>query len=322
MPVRHHLEHDMSIKSILAVTDLSPRDDVAVQRAGQLAATHRATVKLMYVPARGQAVEPAAAARLATTARQLEDSLALRVRTAPAKASTRAFRLEDLATEVRGMDLVVLPHRHERSTAAFFRGQPVLRLLRRCGCPVLVARQARVEPYRHILVAVDFSAASQALVKLAGTLDPLAELEIFHAISTLDESMLRSAEVPEPAARAFRQKLLRRAQQRIVALTDSFDARRNRVLTAIGRGDPGRQTVIQQEYSGADLVVLGKSRSSAWEDFFLGSVAHRVLSWGSSDVLVVPQAFLEATAPVAARRVGRHGAPSALPMRPAGRRLS
>jgi hypothetical protein len=94
------------------------------------------------------------------------------------------------------------------------------------------------------------------------------------------------------------------------------------VLTAIGRGDPGRQTVIQQEYSGADLVVLGKSRSSAWEDFFLGSVAHRVLSWGSSDVLVVPQAFLEATAPVAARRVGRHGAPSALPMRPAGRRLS
>ncbi|GAB3757533.1 hypothetical protein GCM10028796_01820 [Ramlibacter monticola] len=308
----------MSIKSILALTDLSAREDVAVQRAGQLAAMHRAAIKLLYVPTHGQPAQPGAPARLADMARRLEDRLGLRVRT----ASARAFELEELAAEARGADLVVLPHRHERTTAAFFRGQPVLRLLRRCRCPVLVARQPLAGPYRHILVAVDFSAASQALVKLAGEFDPQAGLELFHAVGMMDESKLRSAEAPEVAVRAYRQKRLRDARQRIVALTDSFDARRNRVLTAIGRGDPGRQTVIQQEHSGADLVVLGKKRSSAWEDFLCGSVAHRVLSWGSSDVLLVPQTWLQATAPVAARRIGSGIARPALPMRPAERSAS
>jgi len=308
----------MNIRSILVVTDLSAHENIAVERAWQLADTHRASITLMYVPPRGQNAAPTAASRLAKAARQLEESLNLRVRTAPVKSGT----LKDLIAQARGMDLVVLPHRQERSTAAFFRGQPVLRLLRGCNCPVLVVRQARGERYERVLVAVDFSEASESLVKLAATFDTRAELEIFHAISTLDESKLRSAEAPEHAVRAYREKCLRYARDRIVSLTDSFEARRNRVLTAIGRGDPGRQTVIQQEYTGADLVVLGKKRSTAWEDFFCGSVAHRVLSWGSSDVLVVPDAYLRATAPHAARRMATSlGRNIALPLQAAARRM-
>lgn len=308
----------MNIKSILVATDLSVQESMAVQRARQLADTHRASVTLMYMPSSGERVPANAAFRLANTARQLEESLELRVKTAPAKA----HKLEDLIAETRDMDLVVLPHRHERSTAAFFRGQPVVRLLRCCNCPVLVARQVHGAHYRRILVPVDFSPASEALVKLAADFDSRAELEIFHAISTLDEARLRSAEATEQAVRAYRKRCLEHAQERMLTLTDSFDARTNRLLTVIGRGDPGRQTVIQQEHSGADLVVVGKRRSSAWEDFLCGSVAHRVLSWGSSDVLVVPQSFMEATAPLAAHRIRTGETRLALGMRPSGRRLS
>ncbi|GAB3666853.1 universal stress protein [Ramlibacter alkalitolerans] len=309
----------MNIKSILVVTDLSARENVAVQRAWQLADTHRASVRLMYVPPHGQKALPAAASRLANAARQLEETMELRVRTAPIESG----KLEDLVSQAQGTDLVVLPHRHERSTAAFFRGQPVLRLLRRLQRPVLVVRQARGASYERVLVAVDFSAASEALVKLAAGLATSAELEIFHAISTLDESKLRSAEAPEHAVRAYRERCLQHARERIVSLTDSFDTRRNRVLTAIGRGDPGRQTVIQQEHTGADLVVLGKKRTTAWEDFFCGSVAHRVLSWGTSDVLVVPDGCLSATAPHAARRLASAvGKNTALPVPAAARRMS
>jgi nucleotide-binding universal stress UspA family protein len=309
----------MNITSILVITDLSTRENIAVQRASQLAAMHRASVKLMYVPAHGQPVLPTAASRLADAARQLEDSLQLRVRTAPVKPHP----LKDLPDEARGADLVVLPHRHERSTAAFFRGQPVLRLLRQCNRPVLVVRQAHTVPYARVLVPVDFSKASEALVKFAAQFDSSAKLELFHAISTLDEAKLRSAEAPEQAVRAYRERCMKYAQDRIVSLTDSFDARRNRVLTTIGRGDAGRQVVIQQEHSGADLVVLGKSRSTVWEDFLRGSVAHYVLSWGSSDVLVVPEACLQATVPLATRRAARiiDNKP-ALHLQPAGRRTS
>jgi nucleotide-binding universal stress UspA family protein len=306
----------MNIKSILVVTDLSAREDTALQRASQLAHAHRATVKLMYVPVRGHPVLPTAASQLANAARQLEERMDLRVGTAPVKSG----QLEDLVTEARGADLVVLPHRHERSTAAFFRGQPVLSLLRQCSRPVLVVRQARSARYARVLVAVDFSALSEALVKFAATFDTGAELEIFHAISTRGESKLRSAEATEQAVRTYRERCLRHARARIVELTDSCDARRNRVLTTIGRGDPGRQAVIQQEHSGADLVVLGKKRSTAWADFFCGSVAHRVLSWGSSDVLVVPDAYLLATASLAARGVATGvDRKSALPLQPARR---
>ena len=307
----------MNIRSILVVTDLSARENIALQRTSQLADTHRASVTLMYVPARGQAVLPNAASRLANAATQLEESLQLRVRTAPVKS----HQLKDLVAQARGADLVVLPHRHERSTAAFFRGQPVLGLLRQCNRPVLVVRGTHTDRYARVLVAVDFSEASKALVELAATFDPGAELEIFHAISVRDESKLRCAEAPEHALRTFRERCLKRAQERIVSFSDSFEARRNRVLTAIGRGDPGRQTVIQQEHSGANLVVLGKTRSSPWEDFLRGSVAHYVLSWGSGDVLVVPDAYLQSTAPADARRVPTiTNNRLVLPLRPAGRR--
>ena len=306
----------MTIESILVATDLSVRESTAVQRACQLAHTHRATVKLMYLPRRGQEPARAAAARLATAARQLEESFGMRVKTVPVKA----HKLEDFISQARGMDLVVLPHRQERSTAAFFRGQPVLRILRECNSPVLVARRMSGEHYRRILVAVDFSAQSEVLVKMAAELDARAELELFHAVSTLGETHLRSAEAAEQALRAYRERCLRHARERMLTLTDSFVARRNRLLAVIGRGDPGRQTVIQQEHSDADLVVLGKRRTSVWEDFFCGSVAHRVLSWGSSDVLLVPQGFGQASAPIAARRIRRGALRPALESGPAGKR--
>lgn len=291
----------MTLNTLLVATDLSARENGAVRRARQLADAHRARLKLMYVPPRGERPAADAAARLEAMAKQLEDELELRVRTVPAKAHT----LDDLVAEARATDLVVLPHRRERSTAAFFRGQPVQRILRAANRPLLVARHGGDLPYRHMLVAVDFSELSESLVRLAADLDPRAALEIFHAIDTLGEARLRSAEATEQAVRAYRARAQRQAQQRMLTLSDSFVARRNRVMTVLGRGDPGRQTVIQQEHSEADLVVVGKRRSSAWEDFFCGSVAHRVLSWGSSDVLVVPHGFVPATAPVAARRMER-----------------
>jgi nucleotide-binding universal stress UspA family protein len=300
----------LNIKSILAVFDLSAQEHIAVQRACRLAETHQATLKLMYVPAPGQEVHPGAAIRLANAGRQLEERLGLRVTTVPVKP----VKLEDIVGEAKAVDLVVLPHRHERSTAAFFRGQPVLRLLRRSDTPLLVVRRTHRPPYERILVAVDFTPGSQSVVNLAAAFDPHAQLELFHAVSTRNEARLRAAEATEHAVRAYRAKCHRRAEENMLSLAGSLDARSDGVLTALGRGDPGRQTVMQQEHSGADLVVVGKKRTSAWEDFLCGSVAHRVLSWGSSDVLIIPEACVEARAPVAAKRTG----PSAASPEPAG----
>ena len=250
----------MNIQSILVATDRSPQGSIAVRRAWQLANAHGASVKPVYMP------------------RGFHDVAAL-------------------AAQARGMDLVVLPHQRERSVAAFLRGQLAARLLRDSDCPVLVARSTNDAAYGRILVAVDFSRGSEALVDIAAGVEARAELELFHAVSTRGETRLRNAEATEQAVRAYRQSCLRHAQQRMLTLTDSFDARRNRLMTALGRGDPGRQIVVQQQHSAADLVVVGKAPSAAWKDFLCGSVAQRVLCWGGSDVLVVPHAHAQARAP-------------------------
>ncbi|RYY99280.1 MAG: universal stress protein [Comamonadaceae bacterium] len=292
----------MPIRSIVVATDLSSHEHIAVHRAAQLAAAHGATLRVVYLPARRD-VRPLSEAGLAAAASQMQTALALALEVAPMRAAS----VDELGVLAKAADLLVVPHRRERSTAAFFRGQPVVRLLRACRCPVLVVRALRSRRYARVLVAVDLSPASHALVKVAAHLEPQAELEIFNALDTLNEARLRSAEATEAAVRAYRQRCLEEARDRMVAFTDSFDARRNRFLTTIGRGDPGSQAVVQQERSGADLVVVGKRTATAWEDFLCGSVAHRVLSWGSSDVLVVPQAHVEATAPIAMRRMrGAH----------------
>ena len=78
---------------------------------------------------------------------------------------------------------------------------------------------------------------------------------------------------------------------------------RNRVMSAIGHGDPARQAVVQQDHVGADLLVVGKRRSSPVADFVFGSVAQRVLCRATRDVLVVPDDFRASTRAAARQRI-------------------
>ena len=75
-------------------------------------------------------------------------------------------------------------------------------------------------------------------------------------------------------------------------LSDASSARRNRVMSSIGRGDPARQAAVQQQYSNADLLVVGKRHRNVLMDFLFGSVALRVLRWSTGDVLAVPRGAL------------------------------
>jgi nucleotide-binding universal stress UspA family protein len=283
----------MSIQSILVATDLSPQENHAVLRARQLAREHRASLALVHVPQAGEDPGPGATARLAAAARGAEEDLQRPVRALPLKPR----RFEDIAAIARGAGLVVLPHRHERSTAAFFRGQPVVRLLRECSSPVLVARANPSRPDGPVVAAVDFSRHAVALARFAAQFRGEAPLHMFHSIGTRDEIKLRTAEATEHAIREYRRQCLEHAHRRMLFVADALAADGTRAVVKLGRGDAGRQVVLEQKRSGAGLVVIGKKRSSAWEDFFCASVAHNVLSWGTSDVLVVPEAFIEGVAP-------------------------
>lgn len=294
----------LSIRSILAVTDLSKDSDRAVERAARLAAEQGATLKLMVASTDGAPPATDAASLLAQAATSLRQRFPITARTVDQTANT----LADVAEKARCADLVVMADGRENALISFVRGSAAERLARICSCPILVVRQSPFRRYERILVAVDFSVDSKHLVRLACRVDGDAEIHLFHAISTLDEAKLRSAEASARQVQAFREECLRYARHRILRLADSFDARRNRVMSTIGHGDPARQAVIQQEYSRADLLVVGRRQRSPIADFFFGNVAERVLRWAASDVLIAPRDFRAATGAAARQRLDADGA--------------
>jgi nucleotide-binding universal stress UspA family protein len=290
----------MTPRSLLAVTDFSSRGDHALARAGHLCAEHRASLKLLCVAYPGEPPPPDAACRLAHHALQLQQRHGIRVRA----LNPIAFSNDDVLAAARSADLLVWGTARARGVRAFLLGQPVEAVLRQCRRPVLVVRRPAEAAYRSLVVAVDFSEASRGLVDLGFALNQHADVELFHAISTANEGKLRYAEVSEHAIKVYRDQCRRHAQDRMFWLTDSYDARRNRVLSAIGHGDPARQVLVQQQRSGAELVVVGKHPASALSDYVFGSVAQRVLDRGSgSDVLVVPHDWEPASSTTAVERL-------------------
>ena len=117
--------------------------------------------------------------------------------------------------------------------------------------------------YRSLIVAVDFTEASRKLVDIGFAIDPSAQVELFHAVSTANEMKLRYAEVSDRAIKAYRNECRRYAQDRMFWLTDSYDSRRNRVLSTVGHGDAARQTLVQQQNSGAELIIIAGDRRRA-----------------------------------------------------------
>lgn len=294
----------MSPRFILAVTDFSAQGDNALARAALLCAEHGAALKLACIRWPGETSPADAATRLAHHARQLAQAHRI-----PAQAASRHHRsLEDLRAEIGACDLVVWGAEPSTGLRSFFLGQPVEALVRSAGRPVLVVQNSARRPYRSLLVAVDFTPASVGLVGLGSALGSTASLELFHAVSTANEGKLRYAMVATSAIQAYRDHCRSHAKDRMFRFTDSFDARRNRVHTAIAHGDPAYQTWVQQERSGSELVVVGKHPRSAFSEMVFGSVAARLLRHlhardGGADVLVVPHGWQPSMRASAARRL-------------------
>ena len=297
----------MNVNSILALTDFSTESNWALERAAKLAVRHRATLKLMSLPAAGEQAHLSAAAGLADVARELAQRHELNAR--PVAQVARNFA--HLTEVAGGVDLVVLAHRRERTMATFLRGDFAERLARLCHCPVLAVKGVPRQRYRRVLVAVDLTPESGTLAEVASGIDTQAEVALFHALGAHTDITLRASDVPAQIIESYRERRVRAARGRMVRFTNSLDTRRNRVLHTIGRGDPGRQAAVQQQYDGADLVVVGKRRAWALMDFISDNTARQVLRLATSDVLVVPY---EARS-TARRALARDAAP-----RPGGRK--
>ncbi len=293
------------LRNIVTATDFSAPSRHAAQRAAQLARSGAGSLTLVHTLGgsalddlrrwlagdnqAAQAIEAEAGQRLQALAAELGQSQGIAVRSHvvighPAEQVIRH------ADDVQAA-LVVTGTRG----AGFFRGVVIgstaERIAKRSTRPVLMVRQLPHEPYRRILVPVDFSAWSRCAIDLARQIAPEAELVLMHAVELPFEGKMRVAGVAEDSVARYRDAAQREARQRLRALAaeaglDASLAAGRVQLSTPGGADPWMLIVQEEQEHDCDLVVIGRQGRHAVDEFLLGSTTRMVVAEGTADVLI------------------------------------
>jgi len=291
-----------TIRHILAATDFSPASRHAVDRALALAHATGARCTVLHAAGLdgagslrellGGEAEAVAARVIDNARRQLQELVA---RPARDHQVDPALQVEEgLAATVvpqraaeLDADLVVVGSRGAGTLRRLLVGSTASRLLRRSRCPVLVVKTPWQGPYRRALVAVDFSPASAAALRLAGELAPEAHIELLHVFDVPYEGMLQTAGVTPEVIHGYRLQARQRALQQLHGLVASAGMDRDRCTVSVEHGDASAVALERAARGHHELVVMGKHGTHVTEELLLGSVTHRVLSECVADLLVV-----------------------------------
>jgi nucleotide-binding universal stress UspA family protein len=285
---------------ILAATDFSAPARHAADRAARLAHETGAALTLMHVLPGGalrelrqwldtshdmeQTLRDDAQRELRALASELQAHRHVKPRVVDVSGSV----LDEIGQEARALDaaLLVLGARGAGFLRRLVLGSTSERLLRRTTRPVLVVRQRPHEPYRRVLVALDFSPWSAHAVALAHRVAPRARLLLFNAYQVPFEEKLRFAGVDAATIERYRRQARADATQRVHALAAATALKPGDWEPCIVEGDASQRIVEHEQEKDCDLVVLGKHGQSVAEDLLLGSVSTHVLAEGSTDVLI------------------------------------
>jgi universal stress protein E len=266
---------------ILCATDLQPKSESALDRAGMLARELGVGLSVVHVIGQVESasmfeeeVERASVQMICRTkppswAYGVPPSILMR-------SGSRAGMLIDTSRELEA-GLLVLGTPRQRTLWEAFAGSLAERVLRKVDCPLLIVRRMPLGPYRRILVAVDWSSESAQVVRSAERIAgaPGAQTTLVHSCSP---------------------SRVKGARERIEALLESAsqDAGRYCVVFESAPSAVGALTNVVRRLN-PDLLVLGTRRRGTLERALFGSTANRMLMTRTPDVLVVPYRQGDAT---------------------------
>lgn len=156
-----------------------------------------------------------------------------------------------------------------------------------------------------LLVSVDFSAATRAVIDAAAELatQTHAQIVLHHSyvspIVTSEyglslEMLQETAQIGEKTAR-----------HQLEHLQDELTARGLSVSTVLTRGGAAWQVLQQAIKLRADMIVLGSHGHTAFYDLLIGSTTHDVLKKATCPVLIVPPAKTKAVAKTTKKKIRR-----------------
>jgi nucleotide-binding universal stress UspA family protein len=284
---------------IVAATDFSAAAARAVRRAALIAKQLGAEVHLLHVvhpldlypgpdPAADfranheQALQAAGKSRLDILAAGLRKDFAI-----PVVVATRIGRahteIADYAAD-KAAGLVVAGARGESTLLDLLIGSTASRLLRLATCPVLIVKNAEVDPYRSAIAAVDFSPGSIHALELARAVASGARIEVLHVYEIEHEERMRQAGMDEAFILDRQARVLQDAENRLdIELAGVNDGNITRHVTA---AYPAAAISERARAMRADLIVLGRHGKSGMQELLLGSVSKDMASAADCDVLI------------------------------------
>jgi nucleotide-binding universal stress UspA family protein len=289
------------IRTVVAPTDLSALARHAVVRASLLAAELGARLSLQHVVNAGAL--DTLRHLLDADAAGLHDKLLAEVRGEVEVLAAEMHRRHGVTPELHlavggvlgeivghaeaiDADLLVMGARGAGFMRELLIGSTTERVLRKSVRPMLVVKQIAHEPYRRVLVPVDFSARALEALEFAQRVAPQAEFVLLHAFEVPFEGKLRYAGVEENALSSLRVNARREAGAQMNELVARAGLDENRVRRIVVHGEATTQILEQEQEQDCDLIVIGKRGHGLLGEMLLGSVTKHVLARSTADVLV------------------------------------
>ena len=280
---------------LLCATDLLPKSEAAIDRAGLLAKQLDARLSLMHV------VSPATSERNLEQALQVAISkLDSRVR-APLwrhgpmpEVAVRAgspARLIREAIDQHSPDLLVIgPHR-KRAVRDVLEGTIAEKILGTRQCPLLIVQGKADAEYRNVLLALDISAECGGAVRAAESLvlSSRAQAMVMHVCEPPYQGMLRYAGVASNEVVSYVESSKREAAALVRDLLKRESVDHTRYGIVIGDSHPAPAIRRAIEMYQPDLLVMGTGGVGRMRRALMGSVANQILDVAQCDVLVVPR---------------------------------
>jgi nucleotide-binding universal stress UspA family protein len=289
------------LRTLLAATDLSAPARRAAARAALLAAEQGARLALAHVLSVGAldslrqllAADPSGLhQRLLDEVREELERLAAELQQRYGIGAEVHLVIGAVLAEIAGRadaidaDLIVIGARGAGFMRELLLGSTTERLLRTLSRPVLVVKEMPHEPYRRVLVPVDFSPRAADALRLATAVAPQAEIVLLHAFEVPFEGKLRYAGVADDALAGLRIDARREATQRMNELVRQESLGDRPLRRIVVHGEASGQILELEQEQDCDLIVIGKHGQGALEELLLGSVTQHVLARSTCDVLV------------------------------------
>jgi universal stress protein E len=283
-----------TIMKILCATDLLPKSDAAIERAGLLGDQLGADVRLLHVVA------------AADSERVLERTLQVAQKQMRSRGRPPLWRsigapnvavlagnparliLETLRRSKPG--LLVLGGHRKRPLRDALEGTLAEKVLASRTCPVLFVRHQAHGPYRRVLLALDVSATAAAAIRAAEELVLTSESDawIVHACEPPRSGMIGYASGDVEAVTRYFAGWTQEAMRSMRGLLQRESADFARYEVDIAGHEPVPAIVRAVEHQRPDLVVMGTRGGGRLHRALLGSVANRVLHQITCDALIVP----------------------------------